>query len=152
MLEKYIDKSKILLISHPKAQTLIEQTDLKDSIWHKPISEALEKTKLLITDYSSVCYNTFYQGGGVIFFQPDLDFYEKENGPLYPSNDEYIGKRTFNFEELEEVIKNTIKNKKIDLNEVRTDKFEENYKTINEFSDGKNIERIYEKIKELKLI
>ena len=152
MLEKYIDKSKILLISHPKAQTLIEQTDLKDSIWHKPISEALEKTKLLITDYSSVCYNTFYQGGGVIFFQPDLDFYEKENGPLYPSNDEYIGKRTFNLDELEEVIKKTIKNKKIDLNEVRTDKFEENYKTINEFSDGKNIERIYEKIKELKLI
>ena len=152
MLKKYIDRDNIILISHPKAESLLINTDLKNSIWNKSISEALEKTKLLITDYSSVCYNTFYQGGGVIFYQPDLQLYESENGPLIPDKDEYIGKRVFNIKELEKLIKKTIKNKKINLDEVRTKKFEENYKTINEFSDGKNIDRIYEKLTQLNIV
>ena len=152
MLEKYINKEKIILISHPKAQSLLVNTNLKNTIWNKPISEALKKTKLLITDYSSVCYNTFYQGGAVIFYQPDLKLYEEENGPLIPDDEEYVGKRAFNIEELENIIKETIKNEKINLANVRTAKFEENYKTINEFSDGKNIDRIYEKLVELKLV
>ena len=152
MLKKYTDKEKILIISHPKAQILLENTDLKNSIWHGPISKALEKTKLLITDYSSVCYNTFYQGGGVIFYQPDLELYEKENGPLIPNADEYIGKRAFDMNELEDIIKEAIKDKKIDLQKVRTKECEDNYKTINEFSDGKNIERIYENLIKIKLV
>ena len=125
---------------------------MKDTLWNKPISEALEKTKLLITDYSSVCYNSFYQGSGVIFYQPDLELYEKENGKLIPNDDEYIGKRAFNIEELEGILKQSINNKKIDLNKLRTKKFENNYKLINEFSDGKNIERIYQELIKLKLI
>ena len=152
MLKKYIDKEKIIIIAHPKARSLLCNTDLKDSLWDKPISEALEKSKLLITDYSSVCYNSFYQGAGVIFYQPDIELYERENGKLIPSDDEYIGKRAFNINELENIIKDTIKNKKIDLNVVRTEKFIENYKTINEFSDGENINRIYEKLVELNII
>ena len=72
------DKEKIILIPHPKVYDLLIQTDMKDSLWTNPISQALEKTKLLITDYSSVCYNAFYQGAGVIYFQPDLVLYEKE--------------------------------------------------------------------------
>lgn len=150
ILKKYVDK--IILIAHPKAQELLSRTDLKDTLWNKPISEALEKTKLLITDYSSVCYNSFYQGSGVIFYQPDLELYEKENGKLIPNDDEYIGKRAFNIEDLEGILKQSINNKKIDLNKLRTKKFENNYKLINEFSDGKNIERIYQELIKLKLI
>ena len=128
------------------------QTDLKNSLWSEPISKALEKTKLLITDYSSVCYNAFYQGAGVIFYQPDLELYEKENGELIPNKNEYIGKRVFNINELENVIKETINNKKINLDKVRTKEQEKIYSTINEFSDGKNIQRIYDKLVELKLL
>ena len=152
MLKKYIDPSKIIIISHPKAYSLIKNTDLKNSLWNKPISKALEKTKLLITDYSSVCYNSFYQGSGVIFFQPDLEKFEIDNGALIPNSDEYIGERVYNLEQLEDVIKNTIKEGKIDLNVVRTPEYEEKYKTINEFSDGKNIERIYDKLLEMEII
>lgn len=152
LLKKYIDKEKILIISHPKAHNLLENTDLKSSMWHKPISDALKKTKLLITDYSSVCYNTFYQGGAVIFYQEDINKYEEENGKLIPEDKEYIGKRAFDINELEEIIKDTIKDKKIDLSKVRTKEFEENYKTINEFSDGKNIERIYENLVKLNIV
>lgn len=152
MLAKYIDKEKIVIIPHPKVFELLSNTDIKDRFWQGKISEILAKTKMLITDYSSVCYNAFYQGAGVIFYQPDLQEYETYNGPLVPNDDEYIGKRAFNMNELEDIVKQTIKNKQIDLNEIRNKEFEKNYSTINEYSDGKNIERIYNKLKELKII
>ena len=152
MLTKYIDKEKVVIIPHPKVFDLLTSTDMKDNVWQGKISEILEKTKMLITDYSSVCYNAFYQGGGVVFYQPDLELYETYNGPLVPTDDEYIGKRAFDMEQLEGIVKETIINKKIDLTKIRNKKFEDNYATINEFSDGKNIERIYEKLKELQII
>ena len=152
MLAKYIDKEKIVIIPHPKVFELLSNTDIKDRFWQGKISEILAKTKMLITDYSSVCYNAFYQGAGVIFYQPDLQEYETYNGPLVPNDDEYIGKRAFNMNELEDIVRQTIKNKQIDLNEIRNKEFEKNYSTINEYSDGKNIERIYNKLKELNII
>ena len=152
MLSKYIDKSKICIIPHPKVFNLLMNTDLKDSVWQGPISEILKKSKLLITDYSSVAYNSFYQGSGVIFYQPDLLFYEIENGKLIPNDDEYIGRRAFNIEELEDIIRDTVVDGKINLDKVRTEEFEEIYKTINEFSDGKNMERIYQQLIEHNLI
>ena len=105
----------------------------------------MKKSKLLITDYSSVAYNSFYQGTGVIFYQPDLRLYERENGKLIPNDDEYIGERVFTIDDLENIIKRTIKDGKIDLDEVRTEEFKEIYETINEFSDGKNMERLKER-------
>ena len=152
MLEKYIDKEKIVIIPHPKVFDLLTSTNMKNSVWQGKISEILEKTKMLITDYSSVCYNSFYQGGGVVFYQPDLELYETYNGQLIPTDEEYVGKRAFNMEELESIVKETIVNKKIDLAKIRNKKFEDNYSAINEYSDGKNIERIYEKLIELELI
>ena len=118
----------------------------------KKISEILKKSKLLITDYSSVAYNSFYQGAGIIFYQPDLKLYERENGKLIPNNDEYIGKRAFNIDQLEDIIKEAVIDGKINLDTVRTEEFEEIYKTINEFSDGKNMERIYKELTDLKLV
>lgn len=152
MLKKYIPKEEIIIISHPKAKELMQNTDFKNNIWDKPISEALEKTKLLITDYSSICYNAFYQGAGVVFYQPDLELYETENGPLIPKDNEYIGERIFNIDELENVIKNNIIDKKINLDKFRTKEFEKQYKLINEFNDGNNIERIYNELLKLKIV
>lgn len=152
MLSKYIDKNKICIIPHPKVFDLLMNTDMKDNVWQGPISEILKLSKLLITDYSSVAYNTFYQGGGVVFYQPDLRLYERRNGKLVPNDDEYIGRRAFNIDQLENIIKETIDDGKIDLNKVRTKEFEEIHESINEFSDGKNIERIYDKLIKHKLI
>ncbi len=152
MLTKYIGKENIVIIPHPKVFELLTSTDMKDSVWQSKISEILAKTKMLITDYSSVCYNTFYQGGGVVFYQPDLQLYETYNGPLIPTDDEYVGKRAFDMKELEDIVKETVVNNKIDLSKIRNKKFEQNYATINEFSDGKNIERIYKTLVELEII
>ena len=53
---------------------------------------------------------------------------------------------------VENIIRETIRDKHINLSKIRNEKFENNYATINEFTDGKNIERIYRKLKELNII
>ncbi len=151
-LTKYIPKEKIFIIPHPKVYNLLNSTKLADRIWKDKISNALEKTKVLITDYSSICYNAFYQGAGVIFYQNDLKKYQNENGELIPYNDEYIGKRIFSMKELKNLLNESISNEKIDLSKIRTKEHEKAYKSINEFNDGKNIDRIYEELEELELI
>lgn len=149
-LSKYIDKKNINIVAHPRVNELLASTGMK--IWDKPISEVLKQTKVMITDYSSICYNSFYQGSGVIFYQPDLELYEKENGKLIPNDDEFIGQRAFNIDEMENIFKESIVNKKIKLNKLRTKENEDMYKTINEFTDGKNIDRIYNELKRLNIV
>lgn len=152
ILKNFIKLENIKIVAHPKVYELLSNTDIKDSVWQGPISEVLKITKLFITDYSSACYNAFYQGAGVVFYQPDLELYELENGKLIPNDDEYIGQRVFNTEELIKILEKSIKNSDIDLNILRTKEQEEMYKTINEFSDGKNIDRIYESLVDKKII
>ena len=146
ILIRYLEPENVIIVPHPKIRELMENTRLKDSVWNHPISEVLSLAKLLITDYSSVCYNSFYQGGGVIFFQEDLDYYEQNNGKLIPNDNEYIGERVFSVSELEKVLKQGLDNHKIILSRFRTPEFERRYLTINEFTDGKNIERIYNEL------
>ena len=85
-------------------------------------------------------------------YRDALELYEKENGNLIPKNEEYIGKRAFNIEELENVIKQAISNESINLRLIRTKVFEENYLKINEFHDGNNTKRIYENLDKLDII
>lgn len=152
ILTKYLSNENVIIVAHPKIEDLIKNTPLAKNIWNHPISEVLSLAKLLITDYSSVCYNSFYQGGGVVFFQEDIEYYEQANGKLIPQDDEYIGKRAFSFDELETILKSGLSNHIIHLDKFRTPEFEKRYHSINEFSDGKNIERICNELKELNII
>lgn len=152
MLKKFVPSDKIRIVIHPKINALLTDTSLKENIWEGPIADILSRAKLLITDYSSVCYNSFYQGAGVVFYQEDLEFYEKEVGKLIPSDEEYIGRRAFSMEQLETMLEKGIHNQKIQLDYFRTKEFEDNYRTINEFSDGKNTERIFQELKRLGIL
>ena len=142
----------MIIVAHPRIESLIAGTPLASSIWKKPISEVLSIAKLLITDYSSVCYNSFYQGGGVVFYQEDLEYYEQENGKLIPTDDEYIGKRIYSIDQLEQILKEGIQNQQIDLEYFRTKEHDKRYLTINEYTDGKNIDRICDALKKLHII
>ena len=85
ILKQYVDEDKIIIVPHPKVLEGLKSAVGEDKIWTKPISEVLGLAKLLITDYSSVGYNSFYQGGGVVFYQPDLKrFEEYMQMPLVP--------------------------------------------------------------------
>lgn len=152
ILHRYLPDEQIKIVIHPKTGADLQNTPLAPFVWQQPISEVLSIAKLLITDYSSVCYNSFYQGGGVVFFQEDLARYEKENGKLIPAEDEYIGKRAFSFKELETILQDGLEDGRILLEQFRTEEFERRYQSINEFSDGKNIERICDSLKKLNLL
>jgi hypothetical protein len=149
----YVSRQNLRIIAHPKTTQVLAETSLGVSLWHGPINEALQTTKLLITDYSSVCYNVFYQGGGVIFFQPDLERYEREVGPLIPRNDEYIGTRTFSTVELDHALAAAIdQDGHIALDSVRTAQHEQNNDAINPYHDGKNNERILQALRDVGII
>ena len=152
VLSKYLPAENVIIVAHPRIESLIAGTPLASSIWKKPISEVLSIAKLLITDYSSVCYNSFYQGGGVVFYQEDLEYYEQENGKLIPTDDEYIGKRIYSIDQLEQILKEGIQNQQIDLEYFRTKEHDKRYLTINEYTDGKNIDRICDELKRLHII
>lgn len=143
LLSKYVERDRIRIVPHPKAQAALASTDMENSMWQGTISEALKDTKLLITDYSSVCYNVFYQGGAVVFYQPDLEAYELDNGPLIPSDNEYIGYRAHTIADMKSILDKGIKGGAIDIKNLRTNKFVKNYALINEHTDGKNVEAVY---------
>jgi CDP-glycerol glycerophosphotransferase (TagB/SpsB family) len=152
LLKPLVGIENIRIVAHPKFKKLLAGTDLATTIWDGPVSSVLEQTKLLVTDYSSVCYNVFYQGGGVIFYQPDLDFYEQNNGRLIPANDEYIGPRVFNKDDLKAALEQNIATGKIDLSRLHSHEYVEKYQAINEHHDGKNCDRICARLMELGLI
>ena len=142
-------RENINIVAHPHSYEKLKQTPIGDLVWDRPISEVLRQSKLLITDYSSVCWNSFYQGGGVVFYQPDLKEYESVVGELLIKDDQYTGHRVFDTEHLEQVLSAGIKEGGVvDLSYFRTQEFEEKYQAINAFHDGKNSQRVYQKLKE----
>jgi hypothetical protein len=152
VVSDYVPRQNLRIIAHPKTARALAKTSLETLLWQGPINEALRSTKLLITDYSSVCYNVFYQGGAVIFYQPDLERYEQEVGPLIPRDDEYIGTRAFSVAELHHVLANAInRDGHIALNNMRTAQYERNNEAINPYHDGKNIERVFQALKSVGL-
>lgn len=145
ILKQYVDEDKIIIVPHPKVLEGLKSAVGEDKIWTRPISEVLGLAKLLITDYSSVGYNSFYQGGGVVFYQPDLALFEEYmQMPLVPEPEEYIGYRALDEESLKAVLAPGFNGGKIDLDYFRTEEYERRYLEINKFHDGKNTERIYQ--------
>jgi hypothetical protein len=150
VVSDYVPRQNLRIIAHPKTARALAKTSLETLLWQGPINEALRSTKLLITDYSSVCYNVFYQGGAVIFYQPDLERYEQEVGPLIPRDDEYIGARAFSVAELHHALADAIdQDGHIVLNNMRTAHYERNNEAINSYHDGKNIERVFQALSEV---
>ena len=152
MLQKYVPRENINIVAHPRAHDLLMSTSLHDLVWDKPISEVLKESKLLITDYSSVCWNSFYQGGGVVFYQPDLEEYEAYVGKLIPQDNEYIGHRVFDEAHLEQVLSTGLQNGTVNLDYFRTPEYEELYDSINSFHDGKNAQRVKEALRRNRFI
>jgi len=149
ILEPLVGKGNIRMVVHPKFSEHMKKTDMAEAMWQGTIADVLKETKLLITDYSSVCYNVLYQGGAVVYYQPDLDQYEHANGKLIPADNEYTGYRVFTETEARKLIEGSIKNGNIDLSKLRTKAHVDNYLAINEHHDGRNIDRIYSELERI---
>lgn len=75
-----------------------------------PLNQLMMECKLLITDYSSVAWDVYYQGKPVLFYQFDIDSYNKAHGSYIDMDTELFGNRAKTAEELLSLLEQSIKN------------------------------------------
>ena len=64
--------------------------------------------KLLITDYSSVAWDVYYQGKPVLFYQFDIDTYNEAHGSYLDMDTELFGDRAMTADQLIDLIEKNI--------------------------------------------
>lgn len=70
-----------------------------------PLNHLIMECSMLITDYSSVCWDVYYLEKPVVFYQFDSELYEKTNGSYMDMEHDLFGDRCI----LEDQLINTIK-------------------------------------------
>lgn len=109
------------------------------------ITEELQKSKVLITDYSSVAYDFFYLKKPILFFQFDKDEYQKKVGSYVDLDKELFGKAVYNVDEcVQGIIDLTNSNFKYEKN--LYEKIEKLRPKFLKYSDKANCDRVYDLI------
>lgn len=136
-------KDKVRILPHPLVKSKLELTDLKKYIPDVvSYDKFLEETNLLITDYSSISYSSFYRGSNVIFCWQELEECMKHyNGHLMLNDNNVFGDVCYDYKSLSKAIKNNYK-------KAQKKKYIERYSKIVEFHDNKNTLRLIAKLKE----
>ena len=147
ILEKY--DLEINFYLHAKFQEYSDQFQSKShrihliSFGEVAVNEMLMRCRMLITDYSSVCWDVLYQDKPSLFYQFDLDKYDEAHGSYLDMKTELFGDRAENEEQLltllEEQIKNDFRLKP---------QYEEMRKSYFQFKDQAHSRHICEEIKE----
>ena len=104
----------------------------------EPLNEIMKKCHLLITDYSSVCWDVYYQKKPVIFYQFDLEHYNTAHGSYIDMENELFGRHAYEKEELIDNIEECINSDFALL-----PKDAEDHHHYFEYIDDKNSERTY---------
>jgi CDP-glycerol glycerophosphotransferase (TagB/SpsB family) len=104
-MNKMLQEKDSLLILKPHANTIVDHIEhysniiLADS--KADVYPILPYTDVLITDYSSVLYDyVLMENKDVILYLYDYEEYVKDRDLFYPFDENVVGKRVFNFEEL----------------------------------------------------
>lgn len=92
---------------HPKFRTYLSNFSLSNGdrvrlilFGSEPLNQLMMGCKLLVTDYSSVCWDVYYQGKPVLFYQFDLEKYNETTGSYIDMETELFGDRVMDTEEL----------------------------------------------------
>ena len=99
--------AKLIFFIHPKFKDYLgrfsapsENVELVQ-FGSRPLNEIMMKCRMLVTDYSSVCWDVYYMGKPVIFYQFDYDMYMDVHGSYLDMEHELFGDR---YTELDDVI------------------------------------------------
>ncbi|PAE38146.1 hypothetical protein CHI06_18790 [Bacillus sp. 7884-1] len=148
-LEKLLEQYDIYLnfFIHPKFKQYIDQftsTNKRITIYQfgeAQVNELLMKSSLLITDYSSVAWDMYYQKKPIIFYQFDLEDYIKYQGSYIDMEKNLFGDQARNVETLIDLIKKYAEQRF---------KEEEKYAVMRKhyltYTDHHNSSRIYQEI------
>ena len=74
------------------------------------VNELLMQCRMLVTDYSSVCWDVLYQDKPTLFYQFDLDKYEEAHGSYLDMRKDLFGDRAETLELLLDLLEEQVKN------------------------------------------
>ncbi len=111
----------------------------------QPLNQLLMSCNMLVTDYSSVAWDVYYQGKPVVFFPFDLETYEAVQGSYMDIRKEAFGDVVYSRQELLETIRGYAGNGFQEKEEYAARR-----KYLLPLRDNRNSERIYQKIKDAK--
>ena len=149
-LQNYLKEHelKLLFYIHPKLQEFIGTFHSEDSqielysFDSVPLNQLIMHCSMMITDYSSACWDAYYQGKPILFYQFDLDQYNKTNGSYIDMETELWGDRCTEQEDLVHLIKDYAEN-----GFQEKQKYAEMRKEYFAYIDHNNCQRTYEYIK-----
>ena len=133
-------KDKVIVRPHPFFNQIFKNEINEE---YTSYDEILRNTRLLITDYSSIAYDAFYRGSNVIFDWSEKDYCMEQYGKntfLMLTEDDAFGYITYDREELSDRITQA-------YHEAQKPEFIDNFKTIVEFDDNRNCQRMIECMK-----
>ena len=138
---------KLVFYIHPKFKDYLSEFNVSgDNIQlipfgSEPLNEIMKKCSMLITDYSSVCWDVCYLDKPVLFYQFDYDMYMQAHGSYLDMEHELFGDRYVEYEALidgvQEYIDNGFKEKE-EYTKLKDYYFE--------YRDNDNSKRTYEYI------
>lgn len=138
---------------HPKFKQYVDSfNSTSDNIriigfGEEKVNELLMTSSLLITDYSSVAWEFYYLKKPVIFYQFDIEEYNKITGSYVDMEKELFGDRVFECESLVDKINEYINNSF----KVKSE-FMINRDNYFKYIDKNNCERVYNEIKNSKVL
>ena len=137
-------KEKVVILPHPLiADKFRGEHSFGDHfLMADSYDKVLRDCGLLITDYSSIAYDAFYRGANVVFDWTDLDECMEHYGEgtrLMLNDGNVFGRACRNGEELREAVRESYGRAQSAEDLAR-------YRKIVEFHDGKNSQRIIEKL------
>ena len=139
-------KEKVIILPHPLIVNELSKAspDVTDKVvTNARYDDVLKTARLLITDYSSIAFDSFYRGSNVIFYWEEKDYCMAQYGPstkLMLNEENVYGDFFYNEEGLSEAI---FKN----YNNPQTDEYKRRYSKLVDYHDGKNTERLIEFLK-----
>lgn len=139
-------KEKVIILPHPLIVN--ELSKASPDVTEKVVTNAryddiLKTAKLLITDYSSIAYDSFYRGSNVIFYWEEKDYCMAQYGPstkLMLNEENVYGDFFYNEEDLSEAI---LRN----YNNPQSEEYKLRYSKLVDYHDGKNTERLIDFLK-----
>lgn len=137
-------RDKIAILPHPlMAERFTSENELKDRILlGVSYDEILRSCDVLITDYSSIAYDAFYRGAKVVFCWQDKDECMEHYGEgsfLMLNEDNCFGPICMDEDEIRAAVKEVYRKNQSDEQLAR-------FRNIVEYNDGRNSERIIEKL------
>ncbi|WP_100333183.1 CDP-glycerol glycerophosphotransferase family protein [Bacillus alkalisoli] len=144
----FYSNKKINIVLHPKSKIILKEQfpeiyfENEKYFYDGDIKDALLKTKVLISDYSSVTFYGFTGGSNIVFYWEDKMLAEQEYGaPNILQEEIAFGDIVYKFDQLQETIVSNYSNQQDEY-------YKSVFEKLVECQEGNNTEETYNYLKE----